>query len=97
MNALFTSKISLPIPSQKLTRFQNGKLRKLQKNRPTNCLIENVTQAQVVEGSLTHNRCYRILISQKEAGYESTVKKRIPGDDLSPIQTSPPQGEDDDP
>jgi hypothetical protein len=37
------------------------------------------------------------MSSRKEAAYESTVQKRICGGHLSPIQESPPQGEDDDP
>jgi hypothetical protein len=37
------------------------------------------------------------MSSQKEAGYESTVKKRILGGHLSAIQASPTQREDDDP
>jgi CheY-like chemotaxis protein len=42
-----------------------------------NCLIKNVTERLIKNGSLTHNGCYRITNPRRRVDHESTVEKRI--------------------
>jgi hypothetical protein len=42
----------------------------------TNCLRLNVTECLNKKGSLTHNRCYRVISPERRADDGSTVKKR---------------------